>query len=73
MQVQPHAFGKHTPVPLFLNDNDEDHHFGGDQSPLNDSDADEDTESLEELDLGDLRLDEFADADKLDIGSSTLG
>ncbi|MFJ3521004.1 hypothetical protein ACIPO9_00845 [Pseudomonas sp. NPDC090203] len=71
MQVQPHTFGKHTLVPYFLND--EDHHFGGDQSPLNDSDADEDTESLEELDLGDLRLDEFADADKLDIGSSTLG
>ena len=25
------------------------------------------------LDLGDLRLDEFEDSDKLDIGSSTLG
>lgn len=71
MQVRPHTFAKHSPLPFFLND--EDHHFGGDQSPLNDSDADEDTESLEELDLGDLRLDEFADSDKLDIGSSTLG
>ena len=26
-----------------------------------------------DLDLGDLRLDEFEDSDKLDIGSSTLG
>lgn len=70
MQVQPHEHRQ--PAPFFLND-ETDHHFGGDQSPLNDSDADEETTSLDELDLGDLGLDEFADADKLDIGSSTLG
>ncbi|MFJ3486236.1 hypothetical protein ACIPL1_22970 [Pseudomonas sp. NPDC090202] len=50
---------------------DEDHHFGGDQSPLNDSDADEEDQAGE-LDLSDLGLDEFSDSDKLDIGSSTL-
>jgi hypothetical protein len=71
MQVQPHAYDKSYPVAYWMSD--EDHHFGGDQSPLNDSDADEETSSLEELDLGDLGLDEFADSDKLDIGSSTLG
>ncbi|MDH0745540.1 hypothetical protein N5D61_04155 [Pseudomonas sp. GD03842] len=49
-----------------------DQHFGGDQSPLNDSDADEETDPGE-LDLADLGLDEFADGDKLDIGSATLG
>jgi hypothetical protein len=53
--------------------NSEDQHFGGDQSPLNDADADEDSDPEGELDLGDLRLDEFEDSDKLDIGSSTLG
>lgn len=48
-------------------------HFGGDQSPLNDADADEDRDPEGELDLGVLGLDDFADSDKLDIGSSTLG
>jgi hypothetical protein len=71
MQLQPHTPGKHDLTPYYLND--EDQHFGGDQSPLNDSDADEDSDPEGELDLGDLGLDEFADADKLDIGSSTLG
>lgn len=53
--------------------NTEDQHFGGDRSPLNDADADEDSDPEGELDLGELGLDEFADADKLDIGASTLG
>jgi hypothetical protein len=52
---------------------EDDQHFGGDQSPLNDSDADEDSDPEGELDLSDLRLDEFGDADKLDIGSASLG
>ncbi|HEX8586874.1 hypothetical protein [Pseudomonas sp.] len=47
-------------------------HVGGDQSPLNDADADEDRDPEGELDLSVLELDEFADADKLDISSSTL-
>ncbi|WP_297844788.1 hypothetical protein [Pseudomonas sp.] len=57
--------------------------FGGDQSPLNDSDADEDDSyggygGDVELDLEDLRLEEFSDSDKLDsthggdVGSSSL-
>ena len=71
MHVQPHTRGKHHLTPYFLNN--EDQHFGGDQSPLNDADADEDSDPEGELDLGDLRLDEFEDSDKLDIGSSTLG
>ncbi|HEY0289660.1 MAG TPA: hypothetical protein VGC62_22070 [Pseudomonas sp.] len=58
---------------LLASDEDEDHHFGGDQSPLNDADADEDSDPEGELDLSDLGLDEFGDADKLDIGASTLG
>lgn len=49
-----------------------DPHFGGDQSPLNDADADEDFDPEGELDLDVLGLDEFSDADKLDIGSSML-
>ncbi|HEX8595829.1 MAG TPA: hypothetical protein VF682_21520 [Pseudomonas sp.] len=55
-----------------------DHHFGGDQSPLNDADADEDTDPEGYLDLDVLGLDEFSDADKLDpifgndVGSSSL-
>lgn len=49
-----------------------DHHFGGDQSPLNDADADEDFDPEIELDLDILGLDEFSDSDKLDIGSSML-
>ena len=57
------------PIPYRLN---EDEYIGGDQSPLNDADADEDRDPEAELDLGDLRLDEFADDDKLDVGSSTL-
>jgi hypothetical protein len=52
---------------------EDDQHFGGDQSPLNDADADEDSDPEGELDLSDLRLDEFGDADKLDIGSASLG
>ncbi|RJX80766.1 hypothetical protein [Pseudomonas sp. LS-2] len=71
MHVQPHNRGEHTLTPYFLNH--EDQHFGGDQSPLNDADADEDSDPEGDLDLGDLRLDEFEDSDKLDIGSSTLG
>lgn len=55
-----------------------DHHFGGDQSPLNDADADDDLGSIGELDLDDLGLEEFIDSDKLDstisgdVGSSSL-
>jgi len=53
-------------------------HYGGDQSPLNDSDADEDTDPEGDLDLEELGLDEFIDSDKLDstvsgdVGSSSL-
>jgi hypothetical protein len=53
-------------------------HFGGDQSPLNDADADEDRDPEAYLDLEILGLDEFVDADKLDpsltddLGSSNL-
>ncbi|MFK3796259.1 MULTISPECIES: hypothetical protein [unclassified Pseudomonas] len=72
MQVVPHAVTQHFFAPLFLIEDEQDRHFGGDQSPLNDSDADEETDPGE-LDLADLGLDEFADADKLDIGSATLG
>ncbi|WP_296183870.1 hypothetical protein [Pseudomonas sp. UBA1879] len=68
MQAQLHD---HTRIAFFMNE--EDPHFGGDQSPLNDADADEDSDPEGDLDLGDLRLDEFEDSDKLDIGSSTLG
>ncbi|GFM50190.1 hypothetical protein PSCICE_14570 [Pseudomonas cichorii] len=54
-------------------------HFGGDQSPLNDADADEDNDPEGYLDLDILGLDDFVDADKLDptitgdIGFATLG
>ncbi|RMQ50913.1 hypothetical protein ALQ04_01821 [Pseudomonas cichorii] len=54
-------------------------HLGGDQSPLNDADADEDNDPEGYLDLEILGLDDFIDADKLDpvitgdIGSSSLG
>lgn len=72
MQVAPHVSSHHFFAPLFLTEDQHDRHFGGDQSPLNDSDADEEIE-IGELDLADLGLDEFADADKLDIGSATLG
>jgi hypothetical protein len=68
MQAKQH---EHTRISFFMNH--EDQHYGGDQSPLNDADADEDSDPEGELDLGDLRLDEFEDSDKLDIGSSTLG
>ncbi|MGH8420262.1 MAG: hypothetical protein ACRER8_23790 [Pseudomonas sp.] len=71
MHVQPHEHDTHNPTPYLLSD--EDQHHGGDQSPLNDADADEDSDPQADLDLGDLRLDEFEDSDKLDIGSSTLG
>lgn len=55
-------------------------HFGGDQAPLNDSDADEDREPFADLDLDleDLDLDEFRDSDKfdsavnIDIGAGNL-
>lgn len=61
-------------MPLLATEQEEDdQHFGGDQSPLNDADADEDSDPEGELDLSDLRLDEFGDADKLDIGSASLG
>ncbi|WP_397448787.1 hypothetical protein [Pseudomonas sp. NA-150] len=52
--------------------------FGGDQSPLNDSDADDDDGYGGELDLDVLGLDDFIDSDKLDstisgdVGSSSL-
>jgi|GEM_PF-783744 len=50
------------------------HQFGGDQSPLNDSDADEDYDPEGYLDLDELGLDEFSDSDKLDpIFSSDVG
>lgn len=50
------------------------HLLGGDQSPLNDSDADEDTDPEGYLDLDVLGLDEFSDSDKLDpIFSSDVG
>lgn len=53
-------------------------HLGGDQSPLNDADADEDNDVEVYLDPDLLGLDDFADADKLDpsytgdIGSSSI-
>lgn len=53
--------------------------MGGDQSPLNDSDADEDRDPESYLDLEILGLDDFVDADKIDptitgdIGSANLG
>lgn len=50
-------------------------HFGGDRSPLNDADADEDPDTEVYLDPDLLGLDDFADADKLDtsdIGSSSV-
>jgi len=51
-----------------------DYQFGGDQSPLNDADADEDTDPEGYLDLDVLGLDEFSDSDKLDpIFSSDVG
>jgi hypothetical protein len=54
-------------------------HLGGDQSPLNDSDADEDRDPESYLYLEILVLDDFADADKIDptitsdIDSASLG
>ncbi len=51
-----------------------DYQFGGDQSPLNDADADEDIDPEGYLDLDVLGLDEFSDSDKLDpIFSSDVG
>ena len=53
-------------------------HLGGDQSPLNDADADEDNDAEVYLDPDLLGLDDFGDADKLDptftgdIGSSSI-
>ena len=54
------------------------YYLGGDKSPLNDADADEDIDPEGYLDLEELDLDEFADADKLDpifgtdVGSSSI-
>ena len=54
------------------------YHLGGDKSPLNDADADEDIDPEGYLDLEELDLDELADADKLDpifgndVGSSSI-
>lgn len=54
-------------------------YLGGDQSPLNDSDADEDRDPESYLDLEILGLDDFVDADKIDptltsdIDSAGLG
>jgi hypothetical protein len=54
-------------------------YLGGDQSPLNDSDADEDRDPESYLDLEILGLDDFVDADKIDptltsdIDSASLG
>ena len=69
----------HTPSQTHADVTRDIHHFGGDQSPLNDADADEDRDPEAYLDLDILGLDDFVDADKLDpvvtgdIGSSTLG
>jgi hypothetical protein len=60
-----------TPVGAYAASDDDLHH-GGDQSPLNDADSDEDRDPEGELDLTELDLDGFADADKLDIGSANL-
>lgn len=67
LQFQPHVASLHFNARV-------DHHFGGDQSPLNDADADEDTDPEGYLDLDVLGLDEFSDSDKLDpIFSSDVG
>ncbi|TDV67828.1 hypothetical protein [Pseudomonas sp. LP_7_YM] len=71
MHAAPYEHDPRSLTPYLLSD--EDQHYGGDQSPLNDADGDEDSDPEAELDLGELQLDEFADSDKLDIGSSTLG
>jgi hypothetical protein len=74
MQLQPTLPSDLNLMALLASSEvEDDQHFGGDQSPLNDSDADEDSDPEGELDLSDLRLDEFGDADKLDIGSASLG
>jgi len=74
MQLQQTLPSDLSLMPLLANgETEDDQHFGGDQSPLNDADADEDSDPEGELDLSDLRLDEFGDADKLDIGSASLG
>jgi hypothetical protein len=73
MHVHPHTL---MSIPFHPQ---HDHHFGGDQSPLNDSDADDDTGHESDIDLEELGLEEFSDSDKLDsvisvdVGSSTLG
>lgn len=75
MQTHPYSLSHQALMPLFA---DFDHRFGGDQSPLNDADADEDTDPEGYLDLDVLGLDEFSDSDKLDpifgsdVGSSSL-
>jgi hypothetical protein len=79
MNVDPHAaeyMSVQTTAPLFFTETEP--HFGGDQSPLNDSDADDDSDPEGDLDLEELGLEEFIDAEKLDstisgdVGSSTL-
>lgn len=60
-----------APSPLFAFVG---YQLGGDQSPLNDADADEDTDPEGYLDLDVLGLDEFSDSEKLDpIFSSDVG
>ena len=56
----------HTPSQTHADVTRDIHHFGGDQSPLNDADADEDRDPEAYLDLDILGLDDFVDADKLD-------
>ncbi|MEE3505013.1 MULTISPECIES: hypothetical protein [unclassified Pseudomonas] len=79
MNVDPRAaehMSVQTTAPVFFTETEP--HFGGDQSPLNDSDADDDSDPEGDLDLEELGLEEFIDAEKLDstisgdVGSSTL-
>lgn len=67
------AYGLFRPASTAI-----EYRLGGDKSPLNDADADEDIDPEGYLDLDELDLDEFADADKLDpifgtdVGSSSI-
>ncbi len=70
VQIQPQTRQPGAHAIAYLAHDGE--HFGGDQSPLNDADSDEDRDPEGELDLSELDLDEFADTDKLDISSSNL-
>ena len=75
MQARTQSLTDVASLPFFTR---LDHHFGGDQSPLNDADADEDNDPEGYLDLDVLGLDEFSDSDKLDpifgndVGSSSI-